>query len=244
MKIAPGLYSLGDKKGGYVRAFLIDDGNGLTLIDTLSEDDAAPVLAEIAAIGRKPSELKHIILTHAHPSHLGGAAALKAASGATVYSHSWEADIIAGRRAMTKPPSGLKPQKPLKVYPYQVGAALGLGKKPPCEVDQFLKEGDRVGPVTVLHTPGHTPGSIAFHWPERRVLIAGDIVSTWPELALGWPQITLDNKQNRDSVAKLCELIDADIVGVGHGDPIIKDGAAVLRELVKGKVPHAELAGA
>jgi glyoxylase-like metal-dependent hydrolase (beta-lactamase superfamily II) len=86
-----------------------------------------------------------------------------------------------------------------------------------------------------VHTPGHTPGSIAFYWPERRALIA-------PELALGWEQITLDNKQNRESVGKLCDLVTADIVGVGHGDPIVKDGAHVLRELVKGKAPQAELA--
>jgi glyoxylase-like metal-dependent hydrolase (beta-lactamase superfamily II) len=169
-------------------------------------------------------------------------AVLKAASGAAVFSHDWEADIIAGRRQMEKPPSGVKPQKPLKVYPFQLGAALGLGKKPPCEVDQFVKDGDRVGPLTVVHTPGHTPGSIAFYWPERRALIAGDIVSTWPELALGWPQITLDNRQNRDSVGKLCDIADVEVVGVGHGSAIVKDGTDVLRELVKGVVPPVHLA--
>jgi glyoxylase-like metal-dependent hydrolase (beta-lactamase superfamily II) len=244
MKIAPGVYSLGDDKGGWVRAFLIDDGDGLTLIDTLSEEDGSQVLAELAAIGRKVTDLKRIILTHAHPSHLGGLKMLKAASGAAVYSHDWEADIIAGRRKMVKPPSGLRPMKPYRLYKFQVGAALGLGTKPFCEVDQFIKDGDRVGPLTVLHTPGHTPGSVAFHWPERRVLIVGDIVSTWPELALGWPQITLDNRENRESVGKLSDIVDADIVGVGHGDPIVKDGSAIMRELVRGKVPEAQLAQA
>ena len=42
--------------------------------------------------------LKHILLTHAHRSHLGGLSELKRMSGATVYAHEWEADIIAGER--------------------------------------------------------------------------------------------------------------------------------------------------
>src|SRR5688572_32610018 len=57
-----------------VHAFLLDDGDGLTLIDTLYDDDGSVVLAEIAQMGRTPADLKQIILTHAHKSHVGGLA--------------------------------------------------------------------------------------------------------------------------------------------------------------------------
>ena len=243
MRIAPGLYSLGDKSGGEVRAFLIDDGKELTLIDTLLERDGKGVLDELNQMGKKPADITRIILTHAHQSHLGGLAALKKLTGARVYSHDWEADVIQGKRKVEVPPTTtLWPQKPLKIYRLQVAFVLGLGMPPSCEVDENLKDGDHVGPLTVMHAPGHTPGSLTFYWPERKALICGDVVVTWPEPALGWPQITLDNKQNRESVGKLCDMTAADILCVGHGDPAIRNGAKVMRDLFDGRKPRVELA--
>lgn len=242
MQITPGLHSMGDKSGGFVRAFLVDEGNGLTLIDTLLDNNGTLVIEELKLMGKQPSDIKRIILTHAHQSHLGGLAALKKATGATVYSHDWEADVIRGKRKVQVPKTTtLVPQKPLQLYPYQVAFVLGLKMPPPCEVDQNLKDGDHVGPLTVMHAPGHTPGTLAFYWPEKRALIAGDVVVTWPGPALGWPQITLDNAQNRDSVGKLSEMTDAEIVCVGHGDPVVQGGAQVMKDLVAGKETHPVL---
>jgi glyoxylase-like metal-dependent hydrolase (beta-lactamase superfamily II) len=231
MKIAEGIYSLGQEEGGHVHAFLLDDGNALTLIDTMYDDDAHVVLAELASIGRKPADLKHVILTHAHKSHLGGLAALKRASSATVYSHDWEVDIIAGRRAATR--VSPVPRKPLAVYKLQLGLALGLGKHQPCEVDRRLKAGDRVGPLEAVETPGHTPGSLSFWWPERRALFAGDVIATWPEFAAGWPGLTLDNDRNLRSVHQLTDFGNAEILCVGHGEPIKQGAFAEIKKLVK-----------
>ena len=97
-ELAPGVHSLGHAKGGHVRAFLIEDGTELSLVDTLFENDARLVLDAIRRLGRSVSDLKRIAITHGHRSHLGGLAALKRASGATVYSHRWEADIVSGDR--------------------------------------------------------------------------------------------------------------------------------------------------
>jgi len=188
MQIVPGIHSIGQDKGGNVHAYLLDDGQGLTLIDTLFDDDANVVLAEIAQMGRTPRDLKQIVLTHAHKSHVGGLAALKKASGATVSSHAWEVDIIA-------------------------------------------KSGDRVGPIEVVATPGHTPGCLSWWWPERRALFVGDVIATWPELAPGWPGLTLDNPQNLRSVHQLVDFGSAQILGVGHGEPITSDAAARVREM-------------
>jgi glyoxylase-like metal-dependent hydrolase (beta-lactamase superfamily II) len=243
MKIAPGLYSIGDKSGGYVRSFLIDDGKDLTLIDTLFDRKGALVLEELKAIGKQPSDIKRIILTHAHQSHLGGLAALKAVSGARVYSHDWEAPVIEGKRKVAVPPTTtLIPQKPWKIYPLQVAFVLGLAMPPPCQVDENLKDGDHIGPLTVLHVPGHTPGSLAFYWPEQKALMVGDIISTWPVPALGWPQITLDNKENRDSVGKLCDLVSAEVLCVGHGQPVVDGANQYMRDLVAGRETHPDLA--
>jgi glyoxylase-like metal-dependent hydrolase (beta-lactamase superfamily II) len=231
MQIAPGVYSMKQDKGGRVHAYLLDDGNGLTLLDTLYDDDANVVLAEIAQIGKTPSDLKRIILTHAHKSHVGGVAALKKASGATVCAHDWEVDIIAGRRKAT--PVGKVPRKPLTVYGLQLGLALGLGRHDPCEVDHRLKAGDHIGPLQVVETPGHTPGSLSFWWPDRRALFVGDVIVTWPEVAPGWPGLTLDNARNLRSVHQLADFGDAEILGTGHGEPIVRGAAAEIRRLAK-----------
>ena len=232
MQIAPGIYSMGQEEGGHVHAFLLDDGNGLTLIDTMYDDDARHVLAELSSIGKTPADIKRIILTHAHKSHVGGVAALKKASGASVYSHAWETDIIAGRREATRV-SAFPPKRPFSVYKLQLGLALGLGKHKPCEVDTRLKAGDRVGPLEVVETPGHTPGSLSFWWPERKALFAGDVIATWPTFEAGWPGLTLDNDRNLKSVHQLTDFGSAEVLCVGHGEPIAQGAASQIKKLVK-----------
>ena len=233
MKIARGMYSLGQRKGGHVHAFLLDTESGLTLVDTLFDTDGRLVLDCIREIGKQPTDLKHIILTHAHRSHLGGLAQLKKLSGARVYSHDWEAPIAAGERKATR--VTLWPKPPLEVYWLQFCLGLGLGAHPPCPVDQNLKKGDHIGPLEVVHVPGHTPGSLAFHWPERHALITGDVIATWPEISAGWPGLTLDNKQNLESIGLLSEFRNVEILGVGHGEPLTTGGAEIVRSLLAGK---------
>src|ERR1700738_5321779 len=139
MKVADGIYTLSQEKGGHVHTFILDDNGSLTVIDALYDSDAALILDEIERIGRKPADLKHIIGTHAHRPHIGGVAALKKARGGTVYAHEWEAGIIDGSRKATK--VTLFPKPPLAVYYLQLGLALGYDDHKPCRVDQSLKEG-------------------------------------------------------------------------------------------------------
>lgn len=227
-ELAPGVHSLGHAKGGHVHAFLIDDGNELTLVDTLFEDDGRLVLQEIDRLGRRPSALKRIAITHGHRSHLGGLAALKRASGATVYAHEWEADIVGGdRRAQSVT---LLPKQSLRLLPFQVGLWLNRPRHVPCPVDGTLDDGDAVGPLQVFHAPGHSPGHLAFFWPERRLLIAGDSVATWPELCPGWHAFNLNKAQAGTSLRRMAAL-DAQTVGVGHGDPITNRAADRIHEL-------------
>jgi glyoxylase-like metal-dependent hydrolase (beta-lactamase superfamily II) len=221
-ELAPGVHVLGGKKGGRVRSFLLETDGELTLVDTLFENDGAAVLAAIRTLGRSPSDLKRIVLTHAHRSHLGGLAALKRATGAAVLAHEWEADIVSGDRPAQS--VGLKPTAPLRTFPFQVGIFLNRPRHRPCPIDESVEDGAAVGPLRVLHVPGHSPGHLAFHWEERRLLISGDAIATWPRFEAGWPAFTLNPDQHAESIRRLAEL-DAAIVGVGHGDPIT-DGAA------------------
>ena len=221
-ELAPGVHRLGHGAGGRVSAFLLETGGELSLVDTLFEGDARLVLDAIRGLGRSVTDLKRIAITHGHRSHLGGLAALKRASGATVYAHAFEADIVSGdRRAQ---PVTVLPKQSLKLIPFQLGLRLNRPKHVPCPVDEELVDGDAFGPLQVLHAPGHSPGHLAFSWPERGLLIAGDAIATWPSLCAGWTAFTLNRAQHAVSLRRMTTL-EPRIVGVGHGDPIV-DGAA------------------
>jgi glyoxylase-like metal-dependent hydrolase (beta-lactamase superfamily II) len=234
MKLTDGIHYVSQTTGGHVHAFLLDDGKSLTLIDALYDSDAGLLLEEIKLMGRQPSDLKNIILTHAHRSHIGGVAALKKVSNATVYSHDWEAGIIDGSRGATK--VSIFPKPPIEAYYMQLGLALGVDGHVPCRVDQSLKDGDHVGSLTIVSTPGHTPGCLSFSWPEKKALFVGDVIVTWPRVEAGWAGLTLDMKQNVQSVGKLSDFGDVDIVGVGHGEPIEQGGIEVLKRLREQRV--------
>jgi glyoxylase-like metal-dependent hydrolase (beta-lactamase superfamily II) len=232
LEIAPGVHSLRQQKGGHVHAFLIDDGQSFTLIDTLFDTDGGLVLETIRRLGRSVSDLKHVVVTHGHRSHLGGLAALKHLSGAAVYAHEWEADIIAGQRKAQG--VGFLPGHPLgtwlQTYPLQLGLNLGLAPHPPCPVDHLVSDGDIIGSLRVLHTPGHSPGHLSFHWPERGVLFAGDAIATWPELGPGWPAFNLNPQQHRVSLSRMANL-DARVVAVGHGEPLTSASSELIYQL-------------
>jgi glyoxylase-like metal-dependent hydrolase (beta-lactamase superfamily II) len=231
MRIVEGVYSIGQMKGGRTHAYLFEHGDELTLVDTLFDAGAEPVLECIRSIGRAPGDLKHIVLTHGHRSHLGGLANLKRLSGAPVYAHEWEADIIAGERVAQ--PVSLIPSGPPSLIPMRIGLALGRPKHAPCPVDRGLAEGDQVGPLRVLHIPGHTPGSLAFHCEQRGVLVVGDAVATWPRVDAGWPGFNLNEGQYRESLRRLAQ-IEAEVIAVGHGEPLTEGAAERVHELAEG----------
>lgn len=235
MQIAPGIYDIGPRsrgyfKAGYSKAYMVDDGEGLIVIDTLYDADAALILEEIERIGRSERDIKYILLTHAHRGHLGGLDRLKQLSDAPIYSHPWEADIVAGDRPI-QAVDKWNP-KPLQTWPIIfIGELTGrfnrhIGRS----VDVLIEDGDAVGPLRALHTPGHTPGHLVFYWPERRALFTGDTFVTWPLVCPGWSNSTLNEKQAWESLDKLT-AIDVEMISPGHGNSILRDGSAVLSGL-------------
>jgi glyoxylase-like metal-dependent hydrolase (beta-lactamase superfamily II) len=231
LELAPGLWSIGQRLGGHVHAFLCDDGSGeLTLVDTLFDADGARILRLMGRIGRKPEALKHIVITHGHRSHLGGMALLKDLSGATLYAHEWEADILQGERKAQ--PVGLLPGRPYRAYiPLQLGLALGLGRHAPAKVDHCVAGGDRIGPLELIDASGHSPGHLAFVWHDRRALIAGDAIATWPADMPGWPAFNLNERRHRAALRRLVE-VEPQVCGVGHGPPMATDARLRIRSLV------------
>jgi len=100
-------------------------------------------------------------------------------------------------------------------------------------IDDELRVGERVGPLMVVAVPGKSPGEVALHWPERKILIVGDAVIGNPPGRCGLlrEQVMDDPARLRESVRNLL-AIDFDTLLFGDGVSIMSGAKERLRELV------------
>ncbi len=100
-------------------------------------------------------------------------------------------------------------------------------------LDGDLRVGEKIGPLAVLGVSGKSPGEVAFHWPERRILIVGDAVIGNPPGKCGLlrEKVMDDPALLRKSVAQLM-AVDFDTLLVGDGAPILSGAKERLKELI------------
>lgn len=106
-------------------------------------------------------------------------------------------------------------------------------------VDDELAAGDRVGPFTVVDAAGKSPGEIALYWPERRLLLVGDICVSKPPGVLGLlsEKVMDDPAALRRSLARLAGELDVEVLLVGDGVPILAGAGAALHDFVARLTP-------
>ena len=110
----------------------------------------------------------------------------------------------------------------------------------PAEVDTLINDGDELpilGGIKILHTPGHTPGSICLFIPQEKLVIVGDLLSNRFSPSLPSRIFTVDMVQEVNSIKKLASL-DFDIIAFGHGRPVLREArqaVARLAEKLEGK---------
>ncbi len=104
------------------------------------------------------------------------------------------------------------------------------------EIDIQLEGGETLSPLgglKVVHTPGHTPGSISLFSPQRKLLIVGDALRIWHETIRLPPKlVSADLIQAIESVKRIAQL-DFDIICFGHGKPLTEDASAKVGDLIK-----------
>jgi glyoxylase-like metal-dependent hydrolase (beta-lactamase superfamily II) len=149
---------------GLFNAYLVPEDDGLTLIDTGIPGMAKAILA---AAGKLGAPIVRIALTHAHNDHIGSLDKLAAAlPDAELLVSSREAPLLAGDRS---PQPGEPEGKKLTAYAFP-----GVKTKP----TRTFENGERIGSLEVIASPGHSPGHVAFLDTRDRTLYCGDAFTT------------------------------------------------------------------
>ncbi|MGI6514057.1 MAG: MBL fold metallo-hydrolase [Syntrophomonadaceae bacterium] len=160
--------------------YLLRTEEGMVAVDTGAETGAASTVTAYVR-HRFQEELRYIFLTHWHGDHTGAAEKIRELTGAEIICHRDESRLLAGTGEIEYCWNRPMPRTGLTPFLRMVSAAgYGLMKAntAPLQADILVKDGDMpFGPEwTVIHLPGHTPGSCGL-WSERhRILFAGDTV--------------------------------------------------------------------
>ena len=222
-QVVPGLWQV---RLGFVNTFLLDTGSGLVLIDTGVANSTAKILSAIDAIGRKPHDLRQILVTHCHCDHAGSLAAIKRATGARAAMHPLDAAMVRSgiaKRALTAAPGLFN----------AFMARFVIGRAPttlePAEIEYEARDGEMLPcGLQAIHVPGHCAGQLAFLWPEHGgVLFAADTAGHVFGLALS--PIYEDLDEGVRSLRKLAAL-DFEVACFGHGRPILSAAANQFKQ--------------
>jgi len=215
VKIAEGIHQVDGINGN---VYLVEDAESLILIDTGLPRSNKKIVNYIKSLGRKPTDVSIIVLTHFHIDHVGSAKKMKELTDAKVAVHEFDADIVAGKKAPPKPKN------------LMFRAFSSVVKPAPVEPDLLLKDNDKVGRLNVILTSGHSEGSISLLDTERKVMFVGDALRFVDGKITAPPeQFTLDADKARDSIGKI-STFDFDVMLSGHGEPLMPNASQKVKD--------------
>jgi hydroxyacylglutathione hydrolase len=219
MKITEGIYLIPEM--GMSNAYLVEDGDKLLVIDTGMPGHAKKIVSYVKSLGKDPHSVETIVLTHPDLDHSGSTAQLKQITGAKVAIHETDAPRLTGE----------KPWREAKGAAGLVIRALGLFiRLQPVAPDMSLKEGEKLGSLTVLETPGHTRGSISLYNPET-ALFSGDALITSRKGLFQKPSRMQNEKQAKMSIRRMATL-EFEYLMPGHGAPVDGNASRKLKDFV------------
>lgn len=193
----------GRKRDRFVYAYLIY-GEEVCLIDSGIAHSERIIADYLQKTGRAINDITLLVLTHSHPDHIGSAAAIKRLSGCTVAAHAAERAWIENIDLQEK-------ERPVPGFGSLVGGSIA--------VDWILEDGDILDlkgglELQVLHTPGHSAGSISLWQKQDRALFAADAIPVFGDMP-----IYQDIDQSLRSIQRLDELDGVEVLLSAWDDP-------------------------
>jgi glyoxylase-like metal-dependent hydrolase (beta-lactamase superfamily II) len=235
MQIAPSIHRFSH---GISNFYLVEEGGKVVLIDAGVSGDWELFGRSVSSLGRKPTDLQAVLLTHAHSDHTGFAERARSDAHATVWIH--EADVAVAKGAKQPRNEGsLSPYlRHVEAWRTLFGlmAHGGVNIVPILELSSFVdgQTLDVAGHPRVVHLPGHTPGMAGLFFERQRIVFTGDaLVTRNPLTGRRGPQImprglNRNSQQALDSLGKL-EPLSADLVLPGHGDAWTQGAGEAVR---------------
>lgn len=226
-EVTPELYQVAIKG---VNVFLIVEEE-LTLIDTGIRGSGPRIIEVIRQLGRSPEEIGLIVLTHNHIDHMGGLAELKKELPAKVAIH--RHDI--GLRNDHPSETGVRHRLPLPTFPPDMKKAFSVMED---AVDITLEGGEvlpLMGGLRVIHTPGHTRGSICLYSEEKKLVIVGDVIRKRRKNFLLPPKMVSSDLDLALESVKILSGLEIETICFGHGLPVSGDIRAGILDLIERK---------
>jgi glyoxylase-like metal-dependent hydrolase (beta-lactamase superfamily II) len=221
--LAPGVFRIPTIGSWGTNSFaLVDDDGSVTLVDTGTKSAPPRIVAGLAAIGKHPSDVQRIVLTHAHPDHVGGAAELVKATGAPVAIGAADAGFAE---------TGTAPPIDTSFLAGKLVARLPSGGFPPVPVGAQLGDGqvlDVAGGLRVVATPGHSPGHVSLLHEPTATLITGDALYNVLGVRYSPRVLCADFRLTRRTAHALGEL-EYERVAFTHGREILDGGREAVR---------------
>jgi glyoxylase-like metal-dependent hydrolase (beta-lactamase superfamily II) len=223
--LAPNVFRIPTAGSAQVNSFaLVDDDGSVTLVDCGVVKAPPKIVAGLAAIGKRPSDVTRIVLTHAHVDHAGGAAELAELTGAPLAIHADDVQFLE---------SGHHPTPDASTLGGRLFARVGP-TFPPATAGERLTDGqvlDAGGGLRVVATPGHSPGHISLLHEPTGTLITGDAIFNVLGLRYSPKPLCNDFRLSRRSAHVLGEL-EYGLVAFTHGPEIRDGGREVLRRFL------------
>jgi len=231
-------------EGSRTNFYVVEDGDTVCLVDTGYPGDFKLLTAALERLGRTPSDVSAVLLTHGHVDHLGSAERMRRESGARVHTHEMEAAHVRGeveeRISNAYMISRLWWPK-MWSFLRNVMAAKALKLE---HVQDVFTFGTALGPLDLpggpvpVFTPGHTSGHCGYHFPDRGALITGDALVTHDSLtgAKGPRLLNSAFNHRHDQAATSLEQfrpLQADIVLPGHGPPFRGSPASAVDQALR-----------
>ncbi len=234
-KVAEGVYRIPARAAN---TYLVEASKGLVLVDTGLPGSEKRILKAIARLGRTPSDLKLVLLTHRHLDHIGSAAALKKRTGAKLASHPFEKPYAAGTLVISVPSAWSfygRIVRKLTTLEYWSLKLFRIIKFQTAHVDLAADEESVLDGVgldgSVVWTPGHTKGSVTLFLNQPSVAIVGDLLRA-RRGQLVEPLLMESIPQTQASVKRVLDL-DPEIICPGHGKPLPASRVKIEKRMVK-----------